>query len=101
HFARYAERVTAHLGDLLPWVVTLNEPNVIALVMATGIAPTAAREQSESLAATATSGPAIFASPSVERMAAAHRKAFDAIKAGPGDPEVGWTLALPDFQELA
>jgi beta-glucosidase len=95
-FARYAERVTAHLGDLLPWVATLNEPNVIALVMATGLAPAAALEQSESFAPG--EGPAFFASPSVERMAAAHRKAFDAIKAGPGAAQVGWTLALPDFQ---
>jgi beta-glucosidase len=100
HFARYAERVTAHLGDLLPWVATLNEPNVIALVMATGSAPAAALEQSESLAAAGASGPAFFASADVERMAAAHRKASDAIKAGPGDAKVGWTLALPDFQAL-
>ena len=34
----------------------------------------------------------------VERMASAHRKAFEAIKAGPGDQQVGWTLALVDLQ---
>jgi beta-glucosidase len=99
-FARYAEQVTAHLGDLVPWVCTLNEPNVIALVTATGVAPAAARERSGSLAPPAASGPAFFASPRVEAMAAAHRKAFEAIKSGPGDARVGWTLALPDFQAL-
>jgi beta-glucosidase len=31
-------------------------------------------------------------------MAAAHRRAVDAIKAGPGDAQVGWTLALVDLQ---
>jgi beta-glucosidase len=99
-FARYAEHVTAHLGDLLPWACTLNEPNVIALVTATGIAPAAARERSSALAAPEASGPALFAAPRVDSMAAAHRKAFEVIKAGPGDAQVGWTLALPDFQAL-
>ena len=35
-FGRYAERVTEHLGDLLPWVATLNEPNVLDLMRQTG-----------------------------------------------------------------
>ena len=35
-FGRYAERVTDHLGDLLPWVATLNEPNVLDLMQQTG-----------------------------------------------------------------
>jgi beta-glucosidase len=34
----------------------------------------------------------------VERMTAIHRAAVDAIKAGPGNAKVGWTLALIDFQ---
>ena len=29
-FARYAERVTGHLGDLMPWACTFNEPNIVA-----------------------------------------------------------------------
>ena len=38
-FGRYAERVTAQLGDLVPWVCTINEPNVISLLIHTGTAP--------------------------------------------------------------
>ena len=38
-FGRYAERVTEHLGDLLPWVATLNEPNVLDLMQQTGAIP--------------------------------------------------------------
>lgn len=99
-FGRYAEAVTAHLGDLVPWVCTLNEPNIIAMVTATGSAPAAAVEQGARLAESADGGRAMFASVSVERMAAAHRRAVDAVKSGPGDARVGWTLALPDFQAL-
>ena len=34
----------------------------------------------------------------VERMGAIHRAAVEAIKSGPGDAKVGWTLALVDLQ---
>jgi beta-glucosidase len=100
-FARYCEHVTAHIGDLVPWVCTLNEPNVIALITTMGVAPAAARERSNALAASEAPAPAFFASERVELMAPVHRKAVDAIKSGPGDARVGWTLALPDFQALA
>ena len=36
----------------------------------------------------------------VERMADAHRRAVEAIKSGPGDTKVGWTLALVDLQAV-
>lgn len=99
-FGRYATAVAAALGDLVPTVCTLNEPNIIAMVTATGSAPAAAVERSARLAGAGTAGPATFASPSVERMAAVHRRAVEAVKSGPGDAQVGWTLALPDFQAL-
>jgi beta-glucosidase len=99
-FGRYATAVAAHLGDLVPWVCTLNEPNIVAMVTATGSAPAAAVERSADLARSGTAAPAMFASPSVTRMAAAHRRAVEAVKSGPGDAQVGWTLALPDFQAL-
>ncbi len=99
-FGRYAEAVTAHLGDLVPWVCTLNEPNIVAMVTATGSAPAASVEQGARLAESVDGGRAMFASVSVERMAAAHRRAVEAVKSGPGDALVGWTLALPDFQAL-
>jgi beta-glucosidase len=90
-FARYAERLTAHLGDLVPWVCTLNEPNLLALLTATGVVPAGALD---------TSRPAVFAAQTVEAMAAAHHKAVEAIKSGAGTAKVGWTLALPDFQPV-
>lgn len=108
-FGRYCERVTAHLGDLVPWVCTLNEPNVIALLMLTGIAPAGASEDSErftSLAEALPEGGPSTAVPSgwgghgVETMAAAHRRAVEAIKSTRSEVEVGWTLALIDLQPV-
>src|SRR5207245_1613206 len=29
-FARYVERATAHLGDLVGWACTINEPNIVS-----------------------------------------------------------------------
>jgi beta-glucosidase len=36
--------------------------------------------------------------PGVERMAQAHRRAVEAVKSGPGNAKVGWSLALVDLQ---
>jgi beta-glucosidase len=36
-FAAYAARVTEHVGDLLSWVCTLNEPNLMAMMRRTGV----------------------------------------------------------------
>ena len=36
----------------------------------------------------------------VEVMAAAHRRGVEAIRSGPGDAKVGWTLALIDVQAV-
>jgi beta-glucosidase len=109
-FGRYAEAVTARLGDLLTWVVTLNEPNVLTVLAATGVLPAGAG-QGESLEAQAdgsvdgsaeaanTPRMGILGAP-VAQMAAAHRKAVQAIKSGPGDTKVGWSLALVDLQSV-
>ena len=40
-FASFSERVTTHMGDLVDWVCTINEPNVIAMLVQTGMAPVA------------------------------------------------------------
>jgi beta-glucosidase len=98
-FARYAERVSAHLGDLVPWVCTINEANIAATLVHVGIAP--AGERSEPPPAPDTDGPPAFPGfplLDVERMALAHRKATEAVKSGPGAPQVGWSLALIDLQ---
>ncbi len=93
HFARYATRVTDHLGDLLSWVCTLNEPNIMSMMQHTGIVPmgTTDREPVDETVKSVEAGvggfdPARFRmgliSGDVERMAAAHRLAVEAIKAG-------------------
>ena len=107
-FARYCERVTEHVGDLVPWACTLNEPNVISLLMQTGVAPAGASEDSERLAALAEAIAEEASSPTpsgwggqgVETMAKVHRGAFEAIKSKSSDMKVGWTLALIDLQPV-
>ncbi len=108
-FARFAARATEHLGDLLGWVATLNEPNVITMMELTGVIPMGVSDQAP---VTTTSAAAVGGvggyDPSryrmglmgvgVERMAALHRAAVEAIKSGPGNAKVGWTLALVDLQ---
>jgi beta-glucosidase len=114
-FGRYAETVTAHLGDLLAWVTTLNEPNLMALLEQTGVVPLGTGERGrtsadDSRAAAAEAGIGGFdresyriglTAGSCEQMAAAHRRAVEAIKSGPGDIKIGWSLALVDLQPTA
>jgi beta-glucosidase len=108
-FARYATAATEHLGDLLGWVATLNEPNVITMMELTGVIPMGTSDSTplNTQAAAEPAGvggydPATYhmglVGVGVERMAALHRAAREAIKAGPGDAQVGWTLALVDLQ---
>ncbi len=110
-FARYAARVTEHLGDLMPWVATLNEPNVFTMLQLTGVIPLGAGDQGP-LGGDADGAVGEFGvgghdpgryrmglvGSGIERMTEIHRLAVDAIKSGPGDPHVGWTLALVDLQ---
>lgn len=108
-FARYAERATAHLGDLVPWAATLNEPNVITMLELTGVIPMGAGAPGSVPAAVASAptgiggyDPAAYQMGLVgapcERMTEVHRAAVESIRSGPGDARVGWTLALVDLQ---
>ncbi|MEX5635390.1 glycoside hydrolase family 1 protein [Parafrankia sp. FMc2] len=104
-FARYAGRVAAHLGDLVPWMSTFNEPNLVSMMVHIGLVPAAARDEplgrsnsTDPEPARQSDSGAAWPSHSVDVMATAHRKAVEAIKSGPGDPAVGWTLALVDLQ---
>jgi beta-glucosidase len=108
-FARYAERATAHLGDLVPWAGTLNEPNLMVMLQQTGVIPMgvgergAVQEQAEAAAAGVGGyDPARYRmglmAEGIDQMAAIHRAAVEAIKAGPGDTKVGWSLAIVDLQ---
>ncbi|HXN60653.1 MAG TPA: family 1 glycosylhydrolase [Acidimicrobiales bacterium] len=106
-FADFASRATQHLGDLLSWVCTLNEPNVMAMLVSTGVIPMGVSEQgvqSDGALAASAGGddPApnsmgLIGAP-LETMATAHRLAVQAIKAAAGHLKVGWTLALVDMQ---
>ena len=109
-FGRYAEAATAHLGDLLDWVATLNEPNLITTLQLTGVIPMGTGEQSvvsENEVASAEAGVGGYdaaryrmglVAADVGIMSAVHRAGREAIKSGPGDARVGWTLALIDLQ---
>jgi len=88
-FARFCERAARHLGDLVGRACTINEPNIVAHHgYLSGVFPPGERD------------------PDLRRRVAgvfadAHGKAVAAIKAGPGDPPVGLTLAMSDWQAVS
>src|SRR5579883_3094602 len=107
-FARYCERTIAHLGDLIPWACTLNEVNIGPLIASLmGADMNSMRNQPSFEEAARRVGsdasrftPFIVAHPERgrETIMAAHRRAVDVIKAGPGKTSVGVTLAMQDIQ---
>ncbi len=85
-FARFCARAAAHLGDETGMVCTINEPNIVSLMgYYLGVFPPGRRD----LAAYQRANDTVLR---------AHRLAYDAIKAGPGDAPVGLTLSMQDFQ---
>jgi beta-glucosidase len=107
-FGRYAARVTEHLGDLLSWVCTLNEPNLTAMLANTGVLAMGAGDRGSDVPSE-TASPGIggfdpsryrmgLIAADVERMATAHRSAREAIESVAKHVKVGWTLALIDLQ---
>ena len=85
-FARFCEKVTAHLGDLIGIACTLNEPNVVATMgWRHGLFPPRVRDRTRRDVVNAA-------------MVSAHRKAVEAIRSGPGDFPVGMTVSMTDFQ---
>ncbi|MCA9984561.1 MAG: glycoside hydrolase family 1 protein [Anaerolineales bacterium] len=107
-FARFCERATNHLGDLIAGACTMNEPNLGPLLGRLlpfnmpdmpwwGQAATAFGVEPERLG--------LFQFVKGARMRdlifTAHRRAFEALHAGPGDFPVGLTLALVDIQAAA
>ncbi len=107
-FAAFAARATAHFGDLLSWVCTLNEPNLMAMLHSTGVIPMGTsgaapgHEASSAVAGIGGYDPARYrmglVGATVDTMADAHRQAVLAIKSEAGQVKVGWTLALVDMQ---
>ncbi|HEX3462169.1 MAG TPA: family 1 glycosylhydrolase [Acidimicrobiales bacterium] len=85
-FARYCERVTAHLGDLIGMAGTINEPNVVATMgWRHGIFPPRVRDRDRRAKVN-------------DALVAAHRAGVEAIRSGPGDFPVGLTLSMTDYQ---
>ena len=84
-FARFCERAAAHLGDLIAIGCTINEPNVVSL-LGYLMARFAPGLQDFGLYAKAN-----------EHLRAAHARAYEALKSGPGDYPVGLTLSMSDW----
>ncbi|HEY1466625.1 MAG TPA: family 1 glycosylhydrolase, partial [Acidimicrobiales bacterium] len=75
-----------HLGDLIGLAGTLNEPNVVATMgYRIGIFPPRVQDHDRREKVN-------------DVLIAAHRKAVEAIRSGPGDFPVGLTLSMTDYQ---
>ncbi|BCW81083.1 MULTISPECIES: family 1 glycosylhydrolase [Micrococcaceae] len=111
-FARYCDRVMAHLGDLIGVACTLNEPNLPWLLESFGIGGEAPENRgkvpmwaaaAERLGVDAgTVAPFQFCSTEAgfNVKLAAHKAATAAIKAHRPELQVGWTLANSDIQSI-
>src|SRR5579859_7257102 len=110
-FARYCERATRHLGDLMGHACTINEANVGALLPVLTAGQGFDLRSAPWLAAAAQAlgttprhfAPFLFAGSEQagETILSAHQKGTAAIKSVRGDLPVGITLALQDFQAAA
>lgn len=111
-FARYCDRVMAHLGDLIGVACTLNEPNLPYLLRELGI-PGGSQESRAGNLMWEAAGQRLGLDPrkvasfqfaasedSFNVRLAAHRAGRDAIKAHRPELQVGWTLANSDIQAV-
>lgn len=117
-FARFADRVTRALGPMIGMATTFNEANILLLrkVLPRYATESAAANAREMIATARRRRSApqfssyLFGDP--DRINAvmidAHAKAYQAMKAGPGDFDVGLTLSMqqidgvgPDAQRIA
>jgi beta-glucosidase len=106
-FARYCERAARHLGDLIAFAATLNEPNIPLLLRWLKIPiPAAVLEGMLASAARATGSDRFgffLLGPAEETrdvLLAAHHRGLAAMKSGPGKYPVGVTLAMSDDQAV-
>ncbi len=84
-FARFCEHAVGGLGDLITMANTINEPNIVSLMgYVVGAFPPGRRD----LDAYARVN---------EHLQRAHRRAYEVLKAGPGDFPVGLALAMGDW----
>lgn len=107
-FARFCERTTGRLGDLIAYASTFNEANIQRLVAQLFRSPRAQPAIDAMLAACAKAcGSERFSSllfapvaTSEPVMLDAHTKGAAAMKAGPGSFPVGLTLTMQDVQAV-
>ena len=108
-FARYCERATRYLGDLIGAACTINEANIGSVLTKMGFAPPLKKIYKERwwLAASAALGtsprklsPFMYAASAkaIKIIVRAHQQALEAIKSASGSFPVGITLALQDIQ---
>ena len=107
-FVRYSDRVARHLGDLMAFATTFNEPNLPMLLRWLPVSeiPFGRVRRMVKLASRAV-GTGRFgcfflgdARKLQDRMIAAHHRAVDVMKSGPGQYPVGVSLALQDEQAV-
>ncbi len=104
-FARYCERATKHLGDLIGAACTVNEPNIAMLLskmLPFKIEETPFWNTAAQAFGVSPDRLGLFQFVTQPRMRevilSAHRRAVDAIHSGLGNYPVGLTLALVDIQ---
>jgi beta-glucosidase len=87
-FTRFCEVATDALGDLISRACTINEPNVVSYIgYQLGVFPPGLLDRDLWKRAN-------------DNLIAAHRKSYDAIKAGRGEFPVGLTLSMSDYQAV-
>ena len=106
-FGRYCERAAKHLGDLIAFAATLNEPNIPLLLSwlklpippeaLSGMLAAAARASGSDRFGFFLLGPG---DKTLEVLLAAHHRGLAALKSGPGKYPVGLTLAISDDQAV-
>jgi beta-glucosidase len=84
-FARFCEHAVWHLGDLIGIACTINEPNAMSMAAyVMGDWAPGHRDFDEYARVN-------------EHLLAAHRKAYDALKSGPGDFPTGQCVSMDDW----
>ncbi len=107
-FVRYCDRVSRHLGDLISFATTFNEPNLPLLLRwlpITEIPVLTVRRMARAAARALASdrfGCFFLGDPEklLENMIAAHLRAFDAIKSCASNFPVGVSIAIQDEQPV-
>jgi beta-glucosidase len=87
-FALFCQRAVAHLGDVIGWACTINEPNIVASMgYLAAMFPPGVHDVERRRTVNAA-------------FCRGHRLAVEALRAGPGDFPVGLTLSMTDYQAV-